>query len=262
MTAAAMAAKLQAGAAPRPAARVRRRGREPHALAGGGDRRQPRRRRPGGARRPGALAAGRRWCTAGGRQGAARRSTRWRSSARRRSTRRSPACCCGSPRCCPAGSRTGRPTAGCRTRSPATRASSTRSARRGRRRSPAGSSENVAGLGGNVALGFLLGMSPVVAAFFGLPLDVRHVTLSTGSLAMAVSTLGAGTLLTAPVLARGGGDRGDRRAQPRRVVRAGAVGGDPVDRREARCRAGASTGRWLSRLLAAPRDFLLPPRST
>ena len=55
---------------------------------------------------------------------------------------------------------------------------------------------NVAGLGGSIALGFLLGMTPVVAAFFGLPLDVRHVTLSTGSLALSSLTLGVGVFGT------------------------------------------------------------------
>jgi site-specific recombinase len=49
---------------------------------------------------------------------------------------------------------------------------------------------NVAGIGGNVAIGFLLGMTPVVGRFFGVPLEVRHVTLSTGSLALAGFTLG------------------------------------------------------------------------
>ncbi len=53
-------------------------------------------------------------------------------------------------------------------------------------------SHNVAGIGGNVAIGFLLGMTPAVGAFFGLPLEVRHVTLSTGSLALAGCTLGLG----------------------------------------------------------------------
>ena len=51
---------------------------------------------------------------------------------------------------------------------------------------------NVAGIGGNVAIGFLLGMTPVIGRFFGLPLEVRHVTLSTGSLALASCTLGLG----------------------------------------------------------------------
>lgn len=46
------------------------------------------------------------------------------------------------------------------------------------------------GFGGSIALGFLLGMVPVFAKFFGLPLDVRHVTLSSGSLTFAMSTLG------------------------------------------------------------------------
>jgi site-specific recombinase len=44
---------------------------------------------------------------------------------------------------------------------------------------------NVSGFGGNVTLGFLLGMTPVAGKFFGLPLDVRHVTLSTCGLALA-----------------------------------------------------------------------------
>ena len=51
---------------------------------------------------------------------------------------------------------------------------------------------NVAGIGGNVAIGFLLGMTPVIGSFFGIPLEVRHVTLSTGSLALAGCTLGLG----------------------------------------------------------------------
>lgn len=46
----------------------------------------------------------------------------------------------------------------------------------------------VAGIGGVVALGCFLGMSPVVGQFFGLPTEVRHVTLSSGSLALAAAT--------------------------------------------------------------------------
>lgn len=81
---------------------------------------------------------------------------------------------------------------------------------------------NVAGLGGNVALGVLLGMTPVVATFFGLPLDVRHVTLSTGTLALMVAI-------------RATRPRGLSR---RRIYRA-----------------------VLARLIASPGDFLLPPRA-
>lgn len=51
-------------------------------------------------------------------------------------------------------------------------------------------SHNVGGFGGNCTLGFLLGMTPVMGKFLGLPLDVRHVTLSTGALTLAVSSLG------------------------------------------------------------------------
>jgi site-specific recombinase len=49
---------------------------------------------------------------------------------------------------------------------------------------------NISGFGGNATLGFLLGMTPVMGKFFGLPLDVRHVTLSTGALTLAIRGLG------------------------------------------------------------------------
>lgn len=49
---------------------------------------------------------------------------------------------------------------------------------------------NAAGVAGNVALGFLLAFTPIFGKFFGLPLDVRHVTLSAGSLTFAVSSIG------------------------------------------------------------------------
>ena len=49
---------------------------------------------------------------------------------------------------------------------------------------------NVAGLAGNISLGLMLGIIPSVAVFFGLPLDVRHVTLSTGQVTAAFAMLG------------------------------------------------------------------------
>jgi site-specific recombinase len=52
-------------------------------------------------------------------------------------------------------------------------------------------SRNIAGWGGSIVLGFMLGMTPVIGKFFGLPLDVRHVTLSTGMLALGAASLGA-----------------------------------------------------------------------
>ncbi|HVK83625.1 MAG TPA: hypothetical protein VM513_05935 [Kofleriaceae bacterium] len=43
---------------------------------------------------------------------------------------------------------------------------------------------------GSVSLGILFGMLPVFAEFFGVPLDVRHVTLASGSLSLSISSLG------------------------------------------------------------------------
>lgn len=61
---------------------------------------------------------------------------------------------------------------------------------------------NVAPWGGSIVLGFMLGMTPSIGHFFGLPLDVRHVTLSTGTLALGVTSrgpevLGKGVLIWA-----------------------------------------------------------------
>lgn len=47
--------------------------------------------------------------------------------------------------------------------------------------------KNLAGLGTNISLGFLLGFSGIFGTFFGLPLQVRHVTLSAGTLALSLS---------------------------------------------------------------------------
>ena len=58
--------------------------------------------------------------------------------------------------------------------------------------------ENISGLTGNISLGFMLGLAPAFATFFGLGLEVRHVTLSTGQLAAASATLGLG-VLTLPI---------------------------------------------------------------
>jgi len=63
---------------------------------------------------------------------------------------------------------------------------------------------NLSGWGVNVSLGFLLGMSPALGSFLGLPLDVRHVTLTTGMLALALCALPGGGLsdprLSMPVI--------------------------------------------------------------
>ncbi|MBK7659161.1 MAG: recombinase [Betaproteobacteria bacterium] len=59
-------------------------------------------------------------------------------------------------------------------------------------------SREIAGLTANISLGFMLGSVPVIFLFFGLPVEVRHVTLSSGQLAAAVVALGWGVVLTAP----------------------------------------------------------------
>jgi site-specific recombinase len=53
---------------------------------------------------------------------------------------------------------------------------------------------NVSGLAANISLGLMLGLVPAVASFFALPLEVRHVTLSTGQLAAALGALGSEVL--------------------------------------------------------------------
>jgi len=57
------------------------------------------------------------------------------------------------------------------------------------------------GIAGNLTIGFLLGFMPVVFAFMGLPIEVRHVTLSAASLSFALSEqLADGTLALGPAL--------------------------------------------------------------
>ncbi len=53
---------------------------------------------------------------------------------------------------------------------------------------------NISGFASNISLGLMLGLVPAVAAFFALPIEVRHVTLSTGQLAAAVGALGFAVL--------------------------------------------------------------------
>jgi len=120
--------------------------------------------------------------------------------------------------------------------------------------------DNVAALGGNVSLGILLGMEPVIAAFFGLPLEVRHVTLSTGQLALASWSYGAGIF--------------SQHAFWWAVVGIGVIGffNLAVSFGLALGVAIRSTGRGavsrrrlrravFARVRAAPLDFLRPPRT-
>lgn len=58
----------------------------------------------------------------------------------------------------------------------------------------------VSSLSGNISLGFLLAFTPLFGGFLGLPLDVRHVTLTTGALVMALLSLGGESVQLATVL--------------------------------------------------------------
>ncbi len=50
--------------------------------------------------------------------------------------------------------------------------------------------DNISGIASNVSLGVMLGMVPEFAGFFGLGLELRHVTLSAGQLAAASASIG------------------------------------------------------------------------
>jgi site-specific recombinase len=49
---------------------------------------------------------------------------------------------------------------------------------------------NLSGWTTCIVLGYLLGFVPALGQFFGIPLDVRHVTLSTGTLVLAAASFG------------------------------------------------------------------------
>ncbi|HSB94951.1 MAG TPA: hypothetical protein VLC91_00780 [Spongiibacteraceae bacterium] len=60
---------------------------------------------------------------------------------------------------------------------------------------------NAGALGGNMFLGLMLGLTPLFGAILGLPLDIRHIALSSANVGYALSTMSfsasAGTLLLA-----------------------------------------------------------------
>jgi len=56
--------------------------------------------------------------------------------------------------------------------------------------------KNISGFAGNISLGFFLGLIPAIGTFLGLPIDVRHVTLSSGSLGSSVVSLGIESMST------------------------------------------------------------------
>lgn len=121
--------------------------------------------------------------------------------------------------------------------------------------------DNLSGLAANISLGFMLGLVPAFAAFFGLGLEVRHVTLSAGQLGVAAAGLGLEVIhlsafwwavATIPLL--GALNVGVSFYLAFLVaLRAQNVTG--VER----ARIYAAT---LARLRSAPREFFLPGRQT
>ena len=77
---------------------------------------------------------------------------------------------------------------------------------------------NIGGWATSIVLGYLLGFTPVLGEFFGLPLDIRHVTLSSGTLALAAARFGTGQSGRPMVSPRSGGNRRDLRAEPVRQL--------------------------------------------
>jgi site-specific recombinase len=53
---------------------------------------------------------------------------------------------------------------------------------------------HISGFASNISLGLMLGLLPAFAGFFGLGLDVRHVTLSAGQIAAAAASTGLAVL--------------------------------------------------------------------
>ncbi|SIN76297.1 site-specific recombinase [Paraburkholderia phenazinium] len=53
---------------------------------------------------------------------------------------------------------------------------------------------NVAGVAGNITLGLMLGLVPAILTAFAFTFEVRHVTLSSGSIGVALGVLGKGAL--------------------------------------------------------------------
>ena len=120
---------------------------------------------------------------------------------------------------------------------------------------------NVSGLAANISLGLMLGLIPAFASFFGLGLDIRHVTLSAGQVTAAALALGpevlhdpafwravAGVAVIGPINLTVSFYLAFRLA-----LRARGISG--VNRQ--RIAAGLR-----QRLRRAPLSFVLPPRAT
>ena len=118
---------------------------------------------------------------------------------------------------------------------------------------------NISGLAANISLGLMLGLVPAFTGFFGLGLEVRHVTLSTGQVAAAAYTLGLGVLATpefwwavAGIAVIGPLNLAVSFLLAFRLALA-AHSVPPVERRHIR-------QAFFERVRQAPLSFLLPPR--
>jgi site-specific recombinase len=119
---------------------------------------------------------------------------------------------------------------------------------------------HVSGVAANVSLGLMLGLVPVLLDFVGPPVEVRHVTLSTGQLGAALGALGTDALrlpafwwCVAGIAVTGALNVGVSFALAFRV----ALRGGRVQRAERMLIHAA----LRQRLRQAPLSFLLPPAS-
>ena len=55
-------------------------------------------------------------------------------------------------------------------------------------------SRNISAIGGNIAIGLFMGLIPIVGKFSGLPIDIRHITLSSGTFVFSILSLPLGTI--------------------------------------------------------------------
>ncbi len=118
---------------------------------------------------------------------------------------------------------------------------------------------HIAAVGGNVSLGMLLALPVVAGAFFGLPLDVRHVTLSFGQLSLAGYTLGPEAVLRPDFLAALGGVALTL-AMNFGVSFSLAMGVALRARDVPTADVLGLVKMTVVRFIASPRSFLLPPR--
>jgi site-specific recombinase len=119
---------------------------------------------------------------------------------------------------------------------------------------------NISGVAANVSLGLMLGLVPAIAGFVGLPLEVRHITLSSGQLGAALGALGPGLLREAEFwwCVAGVGVTGALNLS----VSFGLAFAVALRSRNVRLQQRAAIARAIARRLRnQPLSFLWPPRA-